>query len=172
MSHGNGQKFRSHALPVIDGFIVEICPVEIKVRIELSFRPRVCIIDGLFRIHGYEYLHQRKQTCEDLFLRIFGNLVGGLRYRDTAPFQFNVEQRHAINEQHQIPAPVLSQEVFPGKFRLFGNLIPALTRCDFQTVIDLQTDFFAIMKGIFGILPFDGNRLTVNEAVQRQRGLQ
>ena len=41
VSHWNREKSLNHLVPLVDGFIVEVCPMEIKILIEYTVRTRI-----------------------------------------------------------------------------------------------------------------------------------
>ena len=55
------------------------------------------------------------------------------------------------------------------KERLLHDLVATLTCCDFHTIIDLQTDFFSVVKRILLVFTRDGDGTTIDKAIQRQR---
>ena len=143
MCHRDGQKRGGHVLPIVHWLIVEIRPVEIKVRVELSFWAGVCKVDGFFRVHGNKDLNQRKQPGKNALYRIFFNLVTGLFDGISALFQFHVDDRHSVDEQHQIATAVVQNFGLCGEFGLLCDLIPAVTGCNLQPVVNLQRHFLA-----------------------------
>ena len=167
--HRNRQQGRSNHLPVTNRIIIEIRPMKEKVRIELPVRARIGKIQRFLRIHCHKNLNQRKQPREYALMRILLNLIAGLRYRHSGFLQFNMKDRHPVNQQHQITAPILQNLVVSWKQRLLCNLVAALASCNLQTVIDLQTDLLAVMKLVLRILPNDRNRLPIDKTIQRQR---
>ena len=169
MCHRNRQQPLDDLLPVIDRIIIQICPVEIEVRIEPSIWSRICEIQRLLRIHRDEYLHQGEQACEDTLMCILHQLVHRFLHIHTRALQFDMEDRHTVDEQHQIAATILQHLLMARKKRLFHDLVAALTCCDFHTIIDLQADFFSVVKRILLVLASDGNGTSIDKAIQRQR---
>ena len=76
--------------------------MEIVAGVELSFRAGIGKVDRFFRVHGHKNLHQREQSHKNALCRVFFNLVASLFDGNTALFQFHVNDRHTIDEQHQI----------------------------------------------------------------------
>ena len=103
---------------------------------------------------------------------IFFNLVVGLADIHTAALQFAVNQRHTVDQQHKVTPAVGQNRVPCLEYRLFGNLIAALTGGNFLTVIDFQTDFFPEVQFICGIVAFDSNGFTIDKTVEFQRRAQ
>ena len=58
MRHWDRQQRGGQYLPVVDPFIVEICPVEIEIRIETTVWAGVCKVHRFLRIHRNKDLHQ------------------------------------------------------------------------------------------------------------------
>ena len=170
--HGNGQQRGSNALPVIDRLIIEVSPVEIVIRVEFSIRAGIGKVERFLRIHGHKNLNQRKQPGENSFSGVFLNLVCGLADGDAAFLQLDMNHRHPVDQQHQIPTPVIGQLVPGRKLRLLHNLITALPGGNLPTLIDLQGNFLAEVGCIIRIVPLDGDAAAVDEAVQAQRCAQ
>ena len=103
---------------------------------------------------------------------IFFNLVVSLADIHTAAFQFTVNQRHTVDQQHKVTPAVGQNRVPCLEYRLFGNLIAALTGGNFLTVIDFQADFFAEVQFVRGIVAFDSNGFTIDKTVEFQRRAQ
>ena len=103
---------------------------------------------------------------------IFFNLVVGLADIHTAALQFAVNQRHTVDQQHKVTPAVGQNRVPCLEYRLFGNLIAALTGGNFLTVIDFQTDLFPEVQFICGIVAFDSNGFTIDKTVEFQRRAQ
>ena len=61
------------------GLIVEVSPVEEVVAVEIAFTG-IGEVHGIIRIHGHEDLHESEQPGEHAFMRVFGDLIGGLAY--------------------------------------------------------------------------------------------
>ena len=81
--------------------------MEIIVRVEASFRARIGEVKGFFWIHCDKDLDQRKESREDAFAGVFFNLVAGLAHRHTALFQLNMDDWHAVDEQHQVATAIV-----------------------------------------------------------------
>ena len=58
VGHGDGEEGRSDPLPMVDGFVVEVGPMEVVVRIEDAVGSRVREVPGLFGLHGHEDLDE------------------------------------------------------------------------------------------------------------------
>ena len=170
--HRDGKQILCNVLPVVQRLVVGVRPVEVKVFVELSVRAGVGKIDCFIRLHGNKNLHKGKQSGENTLVCIFFNLVIGLADIHTAAFQFTVNRRHTVDQQHKITTAVGQNRVPCLKHRLFGNLIAALTGGDFLTVIDFQTDFLTEVQFVRGIVALDSNRFTVDKTVEFQRRAQ
>jgi len=68
VSHGNGEKGVGNIFPVVDWFVVEVCPVEVEVFIECAVGSGVGKIYGFFRRHGDEDLNEGEEIGEDMFV--------------------------------------------------------------------------------------------------------
>ena len=149
------------------GLIVEVSPVEEVVAVEVAFA-RIGEVHGIVRIHGHEDLHESEQSGEHAFMRVFGDLIGGLAYGDAAFLQFDMDDRHAVDKQANVSPAIVQHLVFRRVHRLSCDLVPALPRCYFLPIVDFQADFLAEMCRICWIITFDGHGLAVDEGVQRQ----
>ena len=175
MSHGNGQQVRREPFPLVlpnmfvrrYGLVVEVGPVEEVVAVEVAFA-RIGEVHGIVRIHGHEDLHESEQSGEHAFMRVFGDLIGGLAYGDAAFLQFDMDDRHAVDKQANVSPAIVQHLVFRRVHRLSCDLVPALPRCYFLPIVDFQADFLAEMCRICWIITFDGHGLAVDEGVQRQ----
>lgn len=85
---------------------------------------------------------------------------------------FKGDDRHTVDEQHEIAAPILQHLGLACKLRLLRNLIAALTSGDLPSVIDLQGNFFSEMQHVIGIVTRDGHSFSVDKAVQLHRCAQ
>lgn len=139
--------------------------MEVIVLIELPVRTGVSEIHRFFRCHGNEYLNQRKRAAEDTLMGVFFDLIARLTYGDTALLQFYVNDGHTVDKKHQITAAVVQHFRLGRKCRLLRYLIAALTGGNLLPVINLQTDFFAVMQLIVGVISLDMYSLAVNEAI-------
>ena len=149
------------------GLIVEVSPVEEVVAVEVAFA-RIGEVHSIVRIHGHEDLHESEQSGEHAFMRVFGDLIGGLAYGDAAFLQFDMDDRHAVDKQANISSTIVQHLAFRRINRLSCDLVPALPRCYFLPIVDLQADFLTVMSLVLGIITFNGHGLAVNEGVQRQ----
>ena len=169
MGSGDGEQRGGDYLPIVDGFVVEIGPVEVKAWIKLSFGAGIGKIDCFLRVHGDKNLHQRKQPGENTFRSILFNLIAGLTDGNAALFQLDVNYRHPVNQKHQVAPAVAQQFRFAGEPGLPDNLIAALAGGDLPAVIDFQGNFLAEVLGILRVVPDDRNAFPVDKAVKLQR---
>ena len=77
-----------------------------------------------------------------------------------------MDHRHPVDQKKQISPSVIQQSGFSTEYRLFYDLIPALSRCDLQTVINFQADLFTKMYFILRIVTFYGYCFPVDKSVQ------
>ena len=61
VGHGDGEQVSHHVVPVINGLVVEVCPVEAVER-EVPRGAGVGEVDSLCGLHSHEYLHEREQS--------------------------------------------------------------------------------------------------------------
>ena len=175
MSHGNGQQVRREPFPLVlpdmlvrrYGLIVVVSPMEEIIVVEIAFTG-IGEVHGIVRVHRHEDLYESEQSGEHAFMRVFGDLIGGLAYGDAAFLQFDVDDRHAVDKQANISPAIVQHLVFRRIHRLSCDLVPALPRCYFLTIVDFQADFLTVMSLILGIITFNGYGFTVNEGIQRQ----
>ena len=149
------------------GLVVEVSPVEEVVAVEIAFTG-IGEVHGIVRIHGHEDLHESEQSGEHAFMRVFGDLIGGLAYGDAAFLQFDMDDRHAVDEQADVSSTIVQHFVFCRIHRLSCDLVAALPGGDFLAIVDLQADFLAEMCCVCGIVTFDGHGFAVDEGIQRQ----
>ena len=109
MCHRDRQQCGGDPFPVVDRLVVEISPMEVIIRIELAVRAGIGKIQRFIRIHGDKNLNQRKQAGKDTLSRILLDLIGSLTYRDPAFLQLDMNDGHSVDQQHQIPSPVIHQ---------------------------------------------------------------
>ncbi len=95
-----------------------------------------------------------------------------LAHRHTAALELDVDHGHAVDEQAHIAAAAVEQLALGAIPRLLGNLITALTCSDLVSVIYLQAHLFAQVCLVIGVVALDGDRLPVDEGVERKRGLE
>ena len=76
-----------------------------------------------------------------------------------------MEQRHSVDEQHEVATTVVSQLRLRGKHRLLGYLIAALTAGDLVAMEYLKGHFLTDMQLIVGIISFDDNLFAVDQLV-------
>ena len=88
------------------GLVVEVSPVEEVVAVEIAFA-RIGEVHGIIRIDGHENLHESEQSGEHAFMRVFGDLIGGLTYGNAAFLQFDMDDRHAVDKQANISSTII-----------------------------------------------------------------
>jgi len=169
MCHRDRQKCRCNVFPVVHRLVVEVRPMEIVAGVELSFRAGIGKVDRFFRVHGHKNLHQREQSRKNALCRVFFNLVASPFDGNTALFQFHVNDRHTIDEQHQIAAAVIQNFGLGGKLWLLCDLVAAKSGCNFQTIIDFQGHFFAEIQLIVRIVTLDKHTFAVDKFIQLHR---
>ena len=82
-----------------------------------------------------------------------------------------MEDRHTVDEQHQVAASFRQQLISGLETRLDGNLVARLATGNLQAVVDFQADFHAEVVGLRRITG-DGDCATVDELVESQRRAQ
>ena len=110
--------------------------MEIDILVELAVRAGIGKIHSLIRLHGDKDLYQGKQACKHPFAGVFFNLVICLADIDPAALELAMEQRHPVDEQHEIAPPVRQEGASGFEYRLFSDLITALPGGDLHPVID------------------------------------
>ena len=60
--HRDGQQRGGDSFPIVDRFVIEVSPMEIVIRIELSVRSGIRKITSFFRVHCYKHLNEREQS--------------------------------------------------------------------------------------------------------------
>ena len=166
MRHRDRKEMRGYILPSVHRLIIEIRPMEVIVLIELPVGTGVSEIYGFIRRHGDEHLNQRKQAAENAFMSVFFDLIARLTYGYATLLQLYVNDWHTVDKQHQITATVVQHFRLSRECRLFRYLVSALTGSNFLPVINLQTDFFAVMQLIIGVITLDMYGLTVDETIE------
>ena len=105
--------------------------MEIVISIETSRHAGIGKVEHLFGIHRYEDLHQGEHPREDALMAVFLYLVGSLHRRHLATLQFNMDERHPVDEEQQVATSV-GKDAFPSlKLRLLRDLVVALSACYF-----------------------------------------
>ena len=135
--HRDGEQVGGDGLPVIHRLVVEVRPVKIVVRIKLAVRAGIGEIQGFVGLHGHKDLHQREQPGEHAFMGIFLNLITCLAYRDAAFLELHMDDRHAVDQQHEISPAVAGKGRLGPEDGLLRDLIPALPGGDLLPVVDL-----------------------------------
>ncbi len=171
MGHGDGEEIPHHIPPVIERLVVEVCPVEAEER-KVTRSSWVREVDGLVRVHGHEHLHEREEPREDPLVRVLLNLVARLGHGNAAALELHVDERHAVDEQHHIAAPIVEKSRRRFEARLLGDLINAPTRGDITPIVNVEAHFLAEVQRIIGIVALDGNGLAVDETVELHRRAQ
>ena len=116
--------------------------MEEEARIE-GCRPGVGKITRFVGRHSYENLHQTEQPREYALMSVLFDLAGCLAYGNAAALEFDMDDRHSVDKQAQIPSAIVLNLVFCGIDRLLRYLIAALTCGNFMAVIDFEADFLA-----------------------------
>ena len=112
MCHGDAEQIGYNSPPVSYDCVVKVFPMEIEFRLEILFFARIGKIECFFRSHGHENLHHLEDTVvEYTFVGITLNLKGSLTYIYFGTFQFDMDHRHPIDEQHHITPSVTAQWV-------------------------------------------------------------
>ena len=177
--HRDGEQRGGEALPFVcsgfvaraDGLVVEVLPVEEEVRVERA-RAGVGEIARLVGGHPHEDLRQAEEPGEHALVGILLDLTGGLADGDAAALEFDMDDRHAVDEQAQVSATVVQDLALRRIDRLLSDLVAALAGRDLLTIIDFQAHLLAQMKRIVGVVARDGDSLSVDEPVERERGLE
>ena len=133
---------------------------------------RVGKVPRLIGGHSHKDLNQAEETREHTFVRVLFDLSGCLAYGHATAFEFDMDDRHAVDEQAQVSATVVQDLALRRIDRLLSYLVAALAGCDLLTIIDLQAHLLAQVKRIVGVVARDGDGLSVDEPVERERGLE
>ena len=112
--HGDGEQRGGEAFPFIgpgfvtraDGLVVEVPPVEEKVRVERA-RAGVGEVVRLVGSHSYEDLRQAEEPREHALVGVLLDLAGGLADWDATALELDMDDRHAVDEQAQVSATVV-----------------------------------------------------------------
>ena len=145
--------------------------MEEEVRVERA-RAGVGEIARLVGGHPHEDLRQAEEPGEHALVGILLDLTGGLADGDAAALEFDMDDRHAVDEQAQVSATVVQDLALRRIDRLLSDLVAALAGCNLLTIIDFQAHLLAQMKRIVGVVARDGDSLSVDEPVERERGLE
>ena len=73
--HWDVQELCDDILPIVDGFVIEIRPMEVERLVEYAVRSGIGEVYGFFRFHCNEDLHQRKESGKNAFMGILFNLM-------------------------------------------------------------------------------------------------
>ena len=167
--HGDTQQMLDDLTPLIDGVVVKVGPMKLELFVEDAIGAGISEVLRLLGVHGDEYLHQREQSFEYALSGIFANLADGLRYWHTALLQLDVEQGHAIDEQHKVAAAVVAQLRLRRKHRLLGYLVAALSPGDLVAVENLEGHLLTDVQPIVDIIPRDDDLFAVDQLVNGHR---
>ena len=77
-----------------------------------------------------------------------------------------MDDRHAVDQQHEISPAVAHKGRLGSEDRLLRDLIPALPGGDLLPVVDLQADLPTKVEGVRRIVPLDGDGFAVDEAIE------
>ena len=129
-------------------------------------------VDGVVGGHGHEDLHETEQAGEHAFVRVFFDLIGRLADGYAAFLELDMDQWHAIDEEHEVAAPRVQHRVLGWIDRLLNDLVGAFASRDLLAVIDVETDFLAEMRHIFFVVTRDRHGTPVDERIERERRSQ
>ena len=177
--HGDGEQCGGESLPLAgpgfvaraDGLVVEVLPVEEEVRVERA-RAGVGEVACLVGSHSHEDLDQAEEPREHTLVGVLLDLAGGLAHRHAAALELDVDDGHAVDEQTQVAAAVVQDLALRRVDRLLSYLVAALAGRDLLAIVDLQAHLLAQVKRIVGVVARDGDGLSVDEPVERERGLE
>ena len=136
--HRNWQKPLGNHIPIINRIVIFICPMKAESFSELIITSWVGKIGTFFGIHCNKHLHKWKQPRKHTFVEIFTNLILCFTDRYVAFFQFNVNDRHSVNQQTEIAAAIGINAVLRLEFRLLCNLITSSACGYFIAVKDFE----------------------------------
>ena len=179
MRHGDGEHRGGESLPFAgsgfvvraDGLVVEVLPVKIEVRVERA-RARIGKVQRFIGSHSHEDLDQAEEPREHALVGVFLYLAGGLADGDAAALELDVDDGHAVDEQTQVAATVVQDLALCRVDWLLSYLVAALAGCDLLAIVDLQAHLLAQVERIVGVVARDGDGLSVDEPVERERGLE
>lgn len=163
MRHRNREKFFDDFSPFIYRIIVEIGPVKEKFSIKFLSISWIGKIERLFWRHCYKDLYQREDSCKHSFFVIFLDLGRGLMDRNSAFFEFDMDDRHSIDQKKNVSPPIRQNFIFLFKFWLFDDLINAGSSGDFLSIIDVKSDFLATIERVVRIVPSNRNRYCIDK---------
>ena len=166
MCHRDAEQIGHNSPPVSYDGVVKVFPMEVEFRLEILFFARIGEIECLFRSHGHENLHHLEDAvAEYAFMGVALNLESSLTYIYFGTFQFDMNHRHTIDEQHYIASSVTAQRVRSLEARLSGNLVAALSGTDFTCIENLQINFLAVIVGIGRIVAFDAHLSAIDKHI-------
>ena len=144
--------------------------MEVEIGVKASFRTRIREIPGLFRVHSDEDLHERIDPRVDPLTCVFLNLEACLAYRNIRVLQLNMNNRHAVDQEKQIPSSLTLDIRVNRELRLVYDLIAAFAGSDFLSVVNLERNLFPEMRLIVFVIAFDNDAAAIDEAIQLHRG--
>ena len=177
--HGDGEHRGGESLPFAgsgfvaraDGLVVEVLPVKIEVRVERA-RARIGKVQRFIGSHSHEDLDQAEEPREHALVGVLLYLAGGLADGDAAALKLDVDDGHAVDEQTQVAATVVQDLALRRVDWLLSYLVAALAGCDLLAIVDFQAHLLAQVERIVGVVARDGDGLSVDEPVERERGLE
>ena len=165
--HRDGEQLLRHFFPVIDRIVVHIGPVEAEVTVDPGTAARIGKIDRLLRVHRHKELDKCKKPGENPLVQIFFDLIDRLFRRDTRSLQLDMDERHAVDQQHHVAPAILQNLILSRKDRLLRDLIAAPSRRDLAGAEDKEADFLSVVKRIGRILPLDRHCSAINPRMER-----
>jgi hypothetical protein len=163
MRHRNREEFFDDFSPFIYRIIIEISPVKEKFSIKFLSISWIGKIECLFWRHCYKDLYQREDSCKDPFFVIFLDLGRGLMDRNSAFFEFDMDDWHSIYQKKDVSPPIRQDFILFVKFWLFDDLINTRSSGDFLSIIDVKSDFFATIERVIRVVPSNRDRHRIDK---------
>ena len=129
-------------------------------------------VEHFFRVHGDEHLDQGEDAGEDSLVQVLADLIDGLARRDARALELDVDQWHAVDEQHHVATADTCQFARRGELGLLRDLVPRLASGNLLRAEDLEGYLLATVELIVCIVSRNGHGLAVDESVKFQRGSQ
>jgi len=171
MCHRNREQVASNVAPIVLGFVIEICPMEVEIGIgPLHVRTGIGKINSIIGVHGNENLNEAEYASENTFVTILLDLLDSLTSRNTTALELHMNDGHTVDKEHDVTTPVGKHLRFCRKMRLLRDLVTTLTAGNLSAVVNLQADLFAVMKVVIGVVSGHGNRLAVYKRIEGIRG--
>ena len=123
-------------------------------------------VQRLVRVHGHEDLHELHDARrEDALAGVLLDLHDGVAHIDAAALELDVDDRHAVDEQHHVATPLRKDALLRLEARLDGDLVAGAPARDLVAAVDAQGHLGAVVQRVHRVVALDDDVAPVDEAV-------